>query len=86
MKLLKKLNKLRGLGLKRNDMRIFPAPIEKHSKDVEKKLEVFIVQKNAWIEKQMKVREDRPNRRYLQGMKTMSYMVLNFIKGENGTV
>lgn len=56
-------------------MRIFPAQ-EKSDKD---KLREFLLEKNVWIDKQMKQREDRPNQRYLEGMKTVCCQVINFL-------
>ena len=81
MKLLTKLYKLNWRGRK-HEMQIIPAlfsaktPNERRLKN---DLQEFLVEKNKWISDQMKQRDDRPNQRYLEGMKTVCCQVLNFL-------
>ena len=80
MRLLRRQSKPSWLG--RKGMQSIPAlfsaktPCERRLK---KDLQEFLVEKNKWISDQMKQRDDRPNQRYLEGMKTVCCQVLNFL-------
>lgn len=63
-------------------MRIFPAQGKSELDTFKESLIKVCVDKNIWINEQMNQMEDRPNQRYLEGMKTMSCYILSWLKGD----
>lgn len=64
------------------NMRIFPAQGKSELERFKESLITLCVDKNVWVNKQMLGIDDRPNQRYLEGMKTMSCYILTWLKGD----